>query len=107
MVAGHVERRADAAWLGMVPTEFGDPSPQSIVAVKSLIVAPGLASVKLPTTVVLARRRRCWAQEGREPAVSGASAMTAVDVPVGRDRGGAAAVGDRTRRPGTCPPQAA
>ena len=36
----------------MVPWVMGVPSPQEIVAVKSLIGAVGLASMKVPTTVV-------------------------------------------------------
>ena len=34
-----------------VPMLFGEPSPQSMVAVKSVVGAAGLASVKVPTTV--------------------------------------------------------
>ncbi len=35
-----------------VPTEFGEPSPQSIVASKSESGAVGLPSLKAPTTPV-------------------------------------------------------
>ena len=63
-----------------MPTEFGEPSPQSMVAVKSLAGAPGLASVKLAMppandSPVAAGKSTAG------PGVSAASAMTAKERP--------------------------
>src|SRR5208337_2753428 len=68
----------------MVPIEFGEPSPQSIVAVKSPIGAVRLASVKVPTTVAAGSATPVFgagAKATGAPAASAASAMTAVEAP--------------------------
>ena len=74
----------------MMPWVIGVPSPQEIVAVKSLIGAMGLASVKVPTTVVAGSDWPVLATMAGwgVVAVSGASAITADAVRDGRRAAG-------------------
>ena len=59
------------------------PSPQSMLAMKSAVVATGLASVKVATTVVLGSATPVLGvSRVAGPAVRVASAMTAVEAPV-------------------------
>ena len=59
-----------------VPVLRGEPSPQSMVAVKSAVVAKVLASVKVATTVVLGSAMPVLGvSRVAAPAVSAASAM--------------------------------
>ena len=81
--------------LAEVQPMLGVPSPQSIVAVKSLTVPSGLASVKVPTTEAAERDARVSAHDRWPPAVSAASAIVAVDAPVDGDRGRRCRIGDR------------
>ena len=47
-----------------MPIEVGEPSPQSMTAVKSAIVDVGLASVKEPATVELGNATPVFGREG-------------------------------------------
>ena len=60
MPAFDLEHRADTSGLGDRSWVIGVPSPQAIVAVKSLIGALGFASIKVPTTVVAGTQRPYW-----------------------------------------------
>ena len=61
----------------IVPALVGDPSPQSIVAVKSVTGADVLASVKLPTTMPFRRAPVCSFNATAVPGDSAASPMDA------------------------------
>ena len=73
------------------PVLCGDPSPQSMLAVKSAVVANVLASVKVPTTVEAGSATPVLGvSRVAAPAVSAASAMvadpaTTVDAPCNID----------------------
>ena len=95
-------------WTTM-PRLFGEPSPQSIVAGEVAGRRAGVGVGEAADDV--AEGERDAGVGGLAvtpgPAVSGASAMTANELPDDRDRVGAAVVGDRRPRPGRCPLQAA
>jgi hypothetical protein len=65
-----------------VPREFGDPSPQSITAAKSLAVAAVSPSVNVPTTTVFKRKPFEVDRVTGAPAVRGASATTSSAPPL-------------------------
>ena len=67
---------APPGWV-ILPADAAVPSPQRIVAVKSPVVAVGLASVKLPTPIPLSAMPVLPDCDTVAPAVSAASAMTA------------------------------